>query len=183
MNGVMGTLRGKVMGVPVWLLVVVLAGLGYWWVKKRNAANQPAQDSTDTTTSAGVFDMAPLAQPMPTQDIFYINVPGQTTTGVTTGGSAGGAPGGSTNPPGGSPAPGGTPGSPTPPPKQSSITYTVQRGDTLSAIANKYKVPGGWPKLYQLDKSVIDATARQHGYTGDKSYNYIYPGERLAIPA
>lgn len=179
MNGLMGTLKGKVMGVPVWLLVAALAGLGYWYVKNRNTSS--AQDDSDSGT-AGVFDMAPLAEPMPTQSIFYINVPGAGDGGTTTSPPAGGAPGGSTQPPG-STIPGGHPGSPTPPGKVKSITYTVQKGDTLSAIANKYHVKGGWKSLYQADKSLIDSTARAHGYKGDKPYNYIYPGEKLVIPA
>lgn len=179
----MNTLRGRIAGIPVWLLVAVLVGIGYWWVKGRSTAT--AQDSTDSgsATAAGVFDTGPLAQPMPTQDVFYINVPGQSPPGVTTGPGAGGAPGGSTQPPGGGSAPGGHPGTPNPPPKTTSISYTVQRGDTLSAIASKYHVKGGWQGLYQADKSIIDATARQHGYTGDKPYDFIYTGERLAIPA
>ena len=185
MNGLMGTLKGRFAGIPVWMIVAALVGVGYWWVKKRGSGTQQAQDSTsaDSANAAGVFDTGPLAQPMPTQDVFYINVPGQPNPGVTTGPGAGGAPGGSTQPPGGGSAPGGHPGTPNPPPKTTSISYTVQRGDTLSAIASKYKVKGGWKGLYQADKSIIDATARAHGYTGDKPQDFIYPGERLAIPA
>lgn len=33
--------------------------------------------------------------------------------------------------------------------------YTVKPGDTLSAIAVKYRVKGGWQALYQLNKDVI----------------------------
>jgi LysM repeat protein len=33
--------------------------------------------------------------------------------------------------------------------------YTVQQGDTLSAIAGKHRVNGGWQALYQKNKQVI----------------------------
>jgi LysM repeat protein len=34
-------------------------------------------------------------------------------------------------------------------------TYAVQRGDTLSAIATRFGVHGGWPALYAANRSVI----------------------------
>lgn len=34
-------------------------------------------------------------------------------------------------------------------------TYTVKDGDTLSGIAGKFRVAGGWQKLFQLNRKVI----------------------------
>jgi nucleoid-associated protein YgaU len=34
-------------------------------------------------------------------------------------------------------------------------TYTVRAGDTLSGIAARLRIVGGWPALYELNRSVI----------------------------
>jgi len=49
-------------------------------------------------------------------------------------------------------------------------TYVVKSGDTLSAIAAKQSVKGGWRALYQLNKSVVGGNP-----------NLILPGQRLAV--
>jgi len=49
-------------------------------------------------------------------------------------------------------------------------SYVVVSGDTLSKIANARQVPGGWPKLYEANKSVVG---------GDP--DLIYPGQKLAV--
>ncbi|MET8166101.1 transglycosylase family protein [Streptomyces sp. NPDC005329] len=47
--------------------------------------------------------------------------------------------------------------------------YKVVKGDTLSSIAEKHKVKGGWAKLFELNKDiVVDA-------------NLIYPGQQLHL--
>lgn len=48
------------------------------------------------------------------------------------------------------------------------VTYTVKEGDTLSSIAEKYKL--NWKKIYEKNKEVI----------GDDP-NLIYPGQKLVI--
>jgi resuscitation-promoting factor RpfA len=48
--------------------------------------------------------------------------------------------------------------------------YVVQRGDTLSAIANRRNVPGGWQGLYKINKSTIG-----------KNPGLIKPGQRLTL--
>jgi len=49
--------------------------------------------------------------------------------------------------------------------------YTVQPGDTLSSIAQRfYGSPADWPGLYQANRSAI------------KNPNVIYPGEVLNVP-
>ena len=47
--------------------------------------------------------------------------------------------------------------------------YKVVKGDTLSSIAEKHKVKGGWQKLFKLNKDVVaDA-------------DFIYPGQQLHL--
>jgi resuscitation-promoting factor RpfA len=47
--------------------------------------------------------------------------------------------------------------------------YLVRSGDTLSKIAARFHVVGGWQHLYALNQQVL------------KNPNMIYPGERLRI--
>jgi nucleoid-associated protein YgaU len=49
-------------------------------------------------------------------------------------------------------------------------TYVVRSGDTLSTIAAKQTVKGGWRALYQLNKPVVGTNP-----------NLIFPGQRLAF--
>lgn len=61
----------------------------------------------------------------------------------------------------------------TPAPSAPSYTghgsYIVKPGDTLSGIAAAYHVPGGWSKLFELNRDVI------------KDPNLIYPGQHLRL--
>jgi len=59
-------------------------------------------------------------------------------------------------------------------------TYTIRSGDTLSSIARRFDVDGGWSALYQANRSTIDAEARRRGRT--PSPNLIFPGTVLRIP-
>jgi nucleoid-associated protein YgaU len=47
--------------------------------------------------------------------------------------------------------------------------YKVVKGDTLSAIAEKENVEGGWEKLFELNKDIIDDA------------DFIYPGQQLHL--
>jgi len=49
-------------------------------------------------------------------------------------------------------------------------TYRVRPGDTLSAIASRRDVPGGWENLYRINRETIG-----------KNPGLIYPGQRLAL--
>ncbi|WP_256106723.1 transglycosylase family protein [Streptomyces sp. ODS05-4] len=49
--------------------------------------------------------------------------------------------------------------------------HTVQGGDTLSAVARRFKVPGGWKALYQANTTTIGADP-----------NRIRPGMLLSLP-
>jgi resuscitation-promoting factor RpfA len=48
--------------------------------------------------------------------------------------------------------------------------YTVQHGDTLSSIAAKHNVAGGWEALYDRNKAVVGGDA-----------NLIFPGQVLSV--
>ncbi|MXM66723.1 LysM peptidoglycan-binding domain-containing protein [Streptomyces sp. HUCO-GS316] len=47
--------------------------------------------------------------------------------------------------------------------------YKVVKGDTLSTIAEKHKVKGGWQKLFQLNKDIV------------QDADLIYPGQQLHL--
>jgi resuscitation-promoting factor RpfA len=47
--------------------------------------------------------------------------------------------------------------------------YKVVKGDTLSTIAQKHHVKGGWQKLFQLNKDIV------------QDANLIYPGQQLHL--
>ncbi|MGX1562211.1 transglycosylase family protein [Streptomyces sp. NPDC055506] len=47
--------------------------------------------------------------------------------------------------------------------------YKVAKGDTLSSIASDKKVEGGWEKLFQLNKDIVEDA------------NLIYPGQQLHL--
>ncbi|GGU33650.1 LysM peptidoglycan-binding domain-containing protein [Streptomyces lavendofoliae] len=47
--------------------------------------------------------------------------------------------------------------------------YKVKAGDTLSTIATEKKVAGGWEKLFQLNKDIVDDA------------DLIYPGQQLHL--
>ncbi|MHC3470619.1 transglycosylase family protein [Streptomyces sp. 7R007] len=47
--------------------------------------------------------------------------------------------------------------------------YKVVKGDTLSSIAEKHGVKGGWKKLFELNKDIVEDA------------NLIYPGQQLHL--
>lgn len=47
--------------------------------------------------------------------------------------------------------------------------YKVVKGDTLSTIAEKHGVKGGWKKLFELNKDIVEDA------------NLIYPGQQLHL--
>ncbi|GAA1914874.1 resuscitation-promoting factor protein RpfC [Streptomyces sodiiphilus] len=54
--------------------------------------------------------------------------------------------------------------------EQAADAYEVRAGDSLSLIADRQAVPGGWPALYELNESVI----------GDNP-DHILPGQELDL--
>ncbi|MEU2109122.1 transglycosylase family protein [Streptomyces sp. NPDC087659] len=55
------------------------------------------------------------------------------------------------------------------PVKKGDGEYTVKAGDTLSRIAEAEKVKGGWKKLFELNKDIVDDA------------NVIHPGQKLHL--
>jgi nucleoid-associated protein YgaU len=55
-----------------------------------------------------------------------------------------------------------------PAPVHSTRVYTVRSGDTLYKIAARYHVPGGWPTIVRMNRSIHNP-------------NLIYVGQRLAV--
>ncbi|MFB7918275.1 peptidoglycan DD-metalloendopeptidase family protein [Streptomyces sp. NPDC056061] len=51
-------------------------------------------------------------------------------------------------------------------------SYTVTRGDSLSAIAENERLPGGWQRLYAENRTVVGADP-----------DLIFPGQRLSLDA
>ncbi|MFF4834563.1 transglycosylase family protein [Streptomyces sp. NPDC001315] len=47
--------------------------------------------------------------------------------------------------------------------------YKVVKGDTLSSIAEKHDVKGGWQQLFKLNKDIVDDA------------DFIYPGQQLHL--
>ncbi|WP_313362416.1 LysM peptidoglycan-binding domain-containing protein [Kocuria sp.] len=62
-----------------------------------------------------------------------------------------------------------TPAQPAAPVSQG-MTYTVKSGDTLSEIAERHHIVGGWPALYAANRDVVE------------NPDLIFPGEVLRLP-
>lgn len=65
--------------------------------------------------------------------------------------------------------------------KDTPKTYIVKKGDCLMYIARKQLGDGSrWKSIYNLNKSVIEKTAKEHGKSGNG--HWIFPGMKLNLP-
>lgn len=156
---------------PVWgwalVGIIALAILLRWRANKNSASAGNVNDATNLTDQPGL--LIPY-----TSDVF-VNVQQPGAPGAT--GATG--PAGPAGPPGPT-GPMGPPAANNPPPRTTSITYKVVSGDVLERIAKKYGVSTS--ALYNANKSTIEATARQHGFSSSGNGHWIFPGEKLVIP-
>jgi LysM repeat protein len=62
-------------------------------------------------------------------------------------------------------------------------TYTIKQGDTLWGIAEKYLGKGTRNKeIYNLNKTIIENTAKKYGYKSSNNGWWIFPGVKIKIP-
>lgn len=62
-------------------------------------------------------------------------------------------------------------------------TYTIQTGDTLWKIAQKFLGAGSkWKTIYNANKDIIESTAKKRGRKSSDNGHWIFPGVKLAIP-
>lgn len=67
--------------------------------------------------------------------------------------------------------------------KTKSSTYTVKSGDCLWNIARKFYGDGTkWKKIYDANKTIIEKTAKKHGYKSSSNGHWIFPSTKLTIP-
>lgn len=158
------TLSRKVGPFDLWVWAVMVLGIGAALIYRLYKGNSANTTSTSTATDTNAADIPQIVNQTYPQTTVYNNVSNDQS--VTT-------PPASPVPP---PHQGNPPHIPPPrhilkppPAKSKTVTYTVQPGDTLTAIAKAYGL-SSWKTLYDDNKSVIG---------GDP--NLIKPGQRLVV--
>lgn len=67
--------------------------------------------------------------------------------------------------------------------KSTAKTYKVKSGDCLYNIAKKELGNSNrWREIYNLNKTIIEKTAKQHGYKSSSTGHWIFPGTILELP-
>lgn len=68
-------------------------------------------------------------------------------------------------------------------PTTSVTSYTIKKGDTLWGIASKTLGAGSrWKEIYNLNKSIIESTAKKRGYQSSNNGARLFPGVKIQIP-
>ena len=63
-------------------------------------------------------------------------------------------------------------------------SYKVKSGDTLWGIAKKHYGDGSkWNKIYNANKSAIEADAKKHGKASSNNGHWIWAGLQLTLPS
>lgn len=66
--------------------------------------------------------------------------------------------------------------------QSSTKTYTIKKGDTLWEISEKFLGKGSkWETIYELNKAIIEKTAKKHGYKSSDRGWWIFPGCKITI--
>lgn len=182
--------------LPVW--VWGLLGLAAAWAVAKYRDLKNAAAAQQDTTSAGTGLTASESQDVVPQFIIENQLPG-TTINVPGGGGTSShpvpPPGGGVpiivSPPGKGPHPpahGGTPPPHKPPArppakgKARPIEYTVQHGDSLSSIASKYHVQGGWQTLWDYNTTPGNRPEATIATLKQRGPNTLFAGEKILIP-
>lgn len=192
---------GKFAGLPVWgwmgigLAAAVLASQ---WRKNKTAAT--AGTGSSSAAAAGtpnsqtppfiIQNYLPTGAPGPAGPAGPAGPTGSTgATGATgpAGPAAGGTPAPAPSPtPGPSPAPVPRPAPVSLPVAHQPLAYRVLPGDSLSSIAAKYHVPGGWQALYAYNIGTGPGTANRSASDiqtlKSRGPNLIYSNETIFIP-
>lgn len=68
-------------------------------------------------------------------------------------------------------------------PTTTTTAYTIKKGDTLWKISVRFLGAGSrWKEIYNINKSIIESTAKKHGHKSSENGRYLYAGVKIQIP-
>jgi LysM repeat protein len=151
--------------VLVWIIGIAVAiGLWYWW-KNRSSSSSTDTSAASTYTGQTGFNAGNYTTTNDGGSWYQATNPSGTTSDT----------------PGTSTTTSDTPVVQVPTNNRTtSITYPVKSGDTLTAIAARFGI--GVSPLYTANASLIESTAKSHGFSSSGNGHWIFPGEQLVIP-
>lgn len=183
-------LQSKWGPLPVWGWALIALGLAWAYAKYRASKSDQAA-AGDTTASTGTA--ADETQAVAPQFVIENNLPatpaGPTTPPPSSPVTTPTTPPVTTTPPGtGSHPPVVSKPAPKPvsttktPAKKPPIQYKVVAGDSLSSIAAKYKVKGGWQELWTYNTTAGNRPAATIATLKKRGPNSLVRGETILIP-